>query len=219
MTDFFREVDEDFRRDRVIALFKRYQNWVIGIALLIILGTAAWRVYDHFRVTADEAAGGRYEAALQALREGKSAQALTDLNALGQNGPKGYAALARLLAADETASHDQQAGIKAYDALIADPSYDPHLKDFAQLRTAFLRLDTEAPKVFTQRYAALAAADQPYRNSIRELLAVASLKDGDYTGAGRWLDEILADPSATEALRRRAGAYLALVRGGKLPGK
>lgn len=219
MTDFFREVEEDFRRDQAIALWKRYQNWIIGAAVLIVALTAAWRIYDYFRTTADEAAGARYQAALQQLRDGKTQDAIAALEAIGRDGPKGYAALARLTAADAVATKDVKAGLKAYDALIADPAYNAHLKEVAQMRAAYLRLDEDAPKVFAQRYASLAQAAQPYRNSIRELLAVAALKDGDNAAAGRWLDQIITDPSATEAQRRRADAFLALVQAGKLPGK
>lgn len=219
MTDFFREVDEDVRRDKVIELWKRYQNWIIGIALLIILGTAAWRVYVYYRTNADEAAGSRYEGAVRLLLDGKTDPTVTAFEAIGRNGPKGYAALSRLVAAEAIAVKDPQAGLKAYEALIADPAYNVQLKDVAQLRAAYLRLDSEAPKEFQQRYAALAASTQPYRNSMRELLAVAALKGGDFTAAGHWLDEIVTDPAATEALRRRAEAFLAVVQAGKLPEK
>lgn len=219
MTDFFREVDEDVRRDKAIALLKRYQNWIIGVAVLIILGTAAWRAYVSYRTNADEAAGGRYEAAMHLLQDGKDQPAISAFEAIGRDGPKGYAALARLVAADALSVKDPSAAIKAYDALISDPAYNGQLKDLAQLRAAYLRLDIDAPKEFQQRYASLASSTQPYRNSMRELLAVAALKGGDFAAAGRWLDEIVADPAATEAQRRRADAFLAVVQAGKLPEK
>ncbi|HTJ03226.1 MAG TPA: tetratricopeptide repeat protein [Methylovirgula sp.] len=219
MTDFFREVDEDFRRDKAIELLKRYQNWLIAAALLVILGTAAWRVYVYYQTAADEAAGGRYETALRELQDGKVDPSIAAFEAIGRDGPKGYAALSRLIAADAVAVKDPKAGLTAYDALISDPAYNGHLKDIAQLRAAYLRLDTDAPKEFQQRYASLAASSQPYRNSMRELLAVAALKGGDFPAASRWLDEIVADPAATEGLRRRADAFLAVVQAGKLPEK
>ena len=58
MTDFFREVDEDYRRDRLVQLWTRYQYLLIGAAVLIVAATAGWRIYQHFRIqTAD--GGGR----------------------------------------------------------------------------------------------------------------------------------------------------------------
>jgi hypothetical protein len=41
------------------------------------------------------------------------------------------------------------------------------------------------------------------------------LKAGDYDSAGRWLDEIVADPQAPSGLRSRAEAFLGFVRAGK----
>jgi hypothetical protein len=216
MTEFFREVQEDYRRDQAIALWNRYQNWIVAAVFLVIAGTAAWGIYGHFRRQADETAGGRYEAALQLLRKGKSAEAMKSLEAIGRDGPRGYAGLARLVVADQTASHDAAAGIKAYDKLVDDATYIESLKKIAQLRAAYLRIDIDAPKQFEQRYAALANSDQPYRNSFRELLALAALKGGDEKAAGNWLDEIVTDPSAPDSLRRRANAFLAIVQAGKL---
>lgn len=217
MTDFFREVQEDYRRDQLMAFWKRYMGWIIVAVFLVIVGSAAWAIYQHFRAEADQAAGARYEAALQLLRTGKSAQAMASLEKIGRDGPAGYASLARLVVADQTASHDPAAGIKAYDSLVDDANYNQNLKKVAQLRAAFLRLDTDAPKEFEQRYAALANANEPYRNSFRELLALAALKAGDDTAAGNWLDAIITDPSAPDSLRQRANAFLALVQAGKLP--
>lgn len=219
MSDFFREVDEDYRRDQAVEFWKRYQNWIIAAAILVVVGTAAWRINVYFRGKADAAAGGRYEAALQLLHHGKAVEAIAAFNALGKDAPKGYTALARLVSADETAVQNSKAGIKAYDALIADPVLNPRLRAVARLRAAYLRLDAEAPKEFEQRYVAFAGPGEPYANSFRELLALAALKSGDATAAGRWLDDIVTDPAAPEALRRRADAFLALVQGGKLPDK
>ena len=53
------------------------------------------------------------------------------------------------------------------------------------------------------------------RNPARELLALAALKVDNFDAAGRWLDAIVTDPSATASARQRADALLSLVRSGK----
>lgn len=217
MTDFFREVDEEVRRDRVILFWRKYQTWLIGGVLLIIVGTAAWRVYENARIEAAEAAGVRYEAALRLLQDGKTDEALAAFGALAQNGPKGYATLSRLAGAALTAAKDPEAGIKAYEALAFEGSIPPAIWALAQLRAAMLRVDRDDPKLFEQRFAPLAAPGRAYRNSYRELLALAAFKRDDFEAAGRWLDETVVDPEAPQALRARAQALLGLVRAGKLP--
>lgn len=217
MTDFFREVDEDYRRDRLIQIWRKYQSWFIAAAVVIVAATAGWRVYQHFSTQAAEAAGARYETALQLSADGKSAEAQAAFEELAKTGPKGYATLARLRAADEIASRDPTAAAAAFDALVADPNYPQAFKDMAQMRAAILQADSDDPKAFEQKYGALAGPNFAYRNTIRELLALATLKRADLEGAGRWLDMIVADPRAPSALRQRAEAFLGLVQAGKAP--
>lgn len=216
MSDLFREVDEDVRRERMIQLWKQYQNWIIGAALLVVVATGAWRLYDHVRLKAGESAGARYEAALQLAHDGRTPEAQAAFQSLGKDGPSGYAMLARLADADALAQKDPAAAIKAYDALAADPALDRTYQDLARLRGAYLRIDRDDPKEFEARYAPFAGPDQAYRSSFRELLALAAFKRNDLSTAGRWLDEISVDPQAPPALRGRAQAFLELVQGGQV---
>jgi len=215
MADFFREVDEDVRRDRVIQVWTLYKNWIIGAAVLIIAATGAWRTYEYFRLESDQAAGGRFEAALQLLKDTKIAEAQAAFSSLGEKGPHGYAMLARLSSADALLVTDPAGAIEAYDVLAADPTIDLPYQDVARLRAAYLRIDSEDPKEFEARYAPYTAPGQPYRNAYRELLALAAFKRDDSESAGRWLDAIAADPQSPPALRGRADAFLALVEAGK----
>ncbi len=217
MTDFFREVDEDYRREQLVKIWKTYQLWFIVAAVLIIAATAGYRVYRHFSLAAAEAAGARYEAALQLATDGKPAEAQAAFEDIGRTGPKGYATLARLRAVDELAIRDRPAAAQAYDALVAAPNYPQAFKDMAQTRAAILRVDSEDPQVFEQKYGALSAPNFPYRNTIRELLALAAFRRNDVEAAGRWLDMIIADARAPAALRQRAEALLGLVQAGKAP--
>lgn len=217
MADFFREVDEDVRRDQVIRLWKKYQNWVIAAAIIVIAATAGWRFYEHLRLKSAEAAGDRYEAALQLLDNGKSGQAATAFQSLAADGPRGYATLSRLAAADALAPKDPAAAIAAYDDIAADPTVDPPYQDVARLRGAYLRIDSEDPKEFQARYAPYAGPYGPYHALYRELLALAAIRQGDYQTAGLWLDQVAADPQAPGAVRGRAEAFLEIVQAGKLP--
>ena len=215
MSDFFREVDEDYRRDRLLKIWTKYQSWLIAAAVLIVAATAAWRIYQHFHIAAAEAAGAQYEAALQLSAEGKSAEAQAAFEKLATTGPKGYATLARLRAVDEIAVRDPGAAVAAYDALVADPGYAQAFKDMAQMRAAILRVDREDPAAFEQKYSALSQPNFTYHNTIRELLALAAFRRNDFEAAGRWLDMIVANSRAPSALRQRAEAFLGLVQAGK----
>ncbi|WP_180982565.1 tetratricopeptide repeat protein [Methylocella silvestris] len=216
MSEFFREVDEDYRRERLANIWTKYQVWFIGAAVLLVAATAGWRIYQHFHLQAAEAAGARYEAALRLSQDGKSAEAEAGFKEIAASGPKGYATLARLRGVDEIAGRDPAAAIAAYDALGADPSFDQSFREAAQTRAAMLRVDRDDPKAFEEKYGALAQPSFTYHDTMRELLAMAAFKRDDFEAAGRWLDMIVGDPRAPGPLRQRAEAFLGLVQAGKL---
>jgi hypothetical protein len=212
MTEFFREVDEDVRRDRVVRLWTKYRYLLIALAVLVVAGTGGWRLYGHYRDEAAQAASAKYEAAAQLSRDGKSAEAAAAFDELSKTAPKGYAILARLRAADERAASDPKGAIKAYEALAADPGFDPAFKDFATLRAAMLRVDSDDPLDFERRFAPFASDTFAYRHQIRELLGLAALKRGAFDTAGNWFDGIVSDTRAPAGVRMRAQAILGLVQ-------
>lgn len=216
MSEFFREVDEDYRRERIVQFWKKYQTPIIVAAIAIVVAAAGWRIYHHLRVQAAETAGARYEAALRLSREDKSAEAQAQFKAIAASGPKGYATLARLREAGELAATDPPAAIAAYEALAGDDTFDQSFRDLARARAAALRVDRDDPKQFEEAYAGLAAPSYAYHQTIRELLALAAFRREDFAAAGRWLDMIIADPRAPAALRQRAEAFSALVQAGKI---
>lgn len=217
MTEFFREVDEDVRRDRVVRLWTKYRYFLIALAVLVVAGTGAWRLYTHYRDEAAQAASAKYESAAQLSRDGKSTDAAAAFDDLSKTAPRGYANLARLRAADARAASDPQAAIAAYEALAADPGFDPAFKDFATLRAATLRVDSDDPLDFERRYAPLASDTFPYRHQIRELLGLAALKRNAFDPAGRWFDGIVSDTRAPAGVRMRAQALLGLVQSAAVP--
>ena len=49
MTDIFREVEEDVRRERFEKLWKQYGDYVVALAALLVIGAAGyqlWRYYE-----------------------------------------------------------------------------------------------------------------------------------------------------------------------------
>jgi hypothetical protein len=216
MTDFIREVEEEYRRDKAIEFWKRYQNWIIALAILIVVGAGGWRYMQAQEKAAQEAAGANFEAAVQMGREGKAQDAEQAFLEIARSGPKGYAVLARFRAAAEIADRSQAEAVTIYDALSIDPGVNPVLQNVARLRSAFLLVDTADDAEMKRRIEPLAAPTSAFRHSARELLGLAAIRAGDFEAAGRWFDMIVADPQAPQGLRERAGTMLGLVAAGPL---
>jgi len=214
MSDFIREVDEDYRRDRVVAFLTKYQILLIGLAVAIVAGAGGYRVYRDHETRVAEAANLRFEAAVDLAAAGKGAEAEAAFDAIQAGGPSGYAMLARMRAVEALATRDPAAAARGFDAIAQDETVEQSLREVAQFRGALIRIDSDEPKAFEARYAPLAAGGFAFRSSLRELLALAALKRNDTEAAGRWLDEIVVDRDAPRALRSRAEAFLSLVAAG-----
>lgn len=219
MTDIFREIDEEVRRDKAAEFWKKYQNWIIGLAVLIVLASGGWRYWQYQNRLAAEAAGAKFEAAVQLEREGKTKEAEAAFGEIAKGSAPGYAMLARLRAASATAASDPAAAIKAFEAISADQSIDPLFRDAARLRAAMLQVDQNTSYDEVQKsLSPLAAPTGTYRHTARELLAMAAIRSNDYAAAAKWLDLIMADASAPSNLRQRAVLMQAIVGSGPPPG-
>jgi hypothetical protein len=217
MTDIFREVDEDVRRDRLEQLWKKYQNLVSGLVLLIVAGVAAWQVYGYFRQKQGERASAKFEAAIEASEAGRGAPAEALLASVIKKGPDGYAQLARFREAAETGQRDPAAGAALYDQLASDAGLGSTLQSLAQLRAAMLLADSLSAADLAKRLEPLAVEASPWRNLAREWLGLSELKAGDYEAAGGHFDAIVIDPEITPGLRQRVEIYLGLIKAGPLP--
>jgi hypothetical protein len=209
MSDIFQEVDEEVRRDRAVAFWNKYQNFILGAAVVIVLGVGGYRLWDYNRTRAAEAAGAAFQSAIRLDAEGKSDEAQAALDALQKQAPRGYAGLTRFVEAGVAARKDPKAGAAAYDALAQDSALDPLLRDTAKLRAALARLD--AGEVDTAKASLESLADSPYRNTARLTLGSLALAGKDFPAAGKLFGEVIGDAEAPQAERKMAEQLLGLV--------
>jgi hypothetical protein len=213
MGDFIREVDEEYRRDRILQIWKRYSAVIVGLAIILVAAVAGWRYWQHAEQQRAEAAGARYEEAVRLTREGQGEDAAKALEAVAKDAPEGYRLLARFRLAAELGKQNPDDGAKAYDALANDNGTDPVMRDLARLRAAMLRMDR--PEALPPNaLEPLAAPTNVWRHTAREFLGLTALKRGDFEAAGRWFDQIAADRDTPQTLRGRLEIYSALVAGG-----
>lgn len=217
MADIFREIDEEIRQDRALAVWNKYQNVIIAVAVLIVVAAGGWKFWQAQQHKAAIAANSKLQAAMALARDGKSAEAAAAFEALSKSGPEGYAEIAALRGAAELAVKDRKAAVAALDKIAADSKANALFRDDARLRAAMIRVDDADMKEIEERLTPLAAAGQPFRSSARELLGLAALKFNDLDKAGRMFDQIVTDQESPAAMKQRAEAYLGLVRSDKKP--
>ncbi|MBV1708153.1 MAG: tetratricopeptide repeat protein [Hyphomicrobiales bacterium] len=222
MSDLIREIDEELRTERVVATLTRWQPVIIGVGIAALLGVGGFNYYQKHQQQAREAAGLRYQSALDLARiagtdPAKAKVAEAALLGVAKDAPAGYKMLALLRAAALTSALTPQAGVKDYDGLSKNAALSPLYQDVARLRAAMLRLDSADLKEMRQRLEPLIGAASPFRNLAREILAIAAFKAGNFKLAGDNLEAIIVDPHADASMRARAGQLSALIRSGALP--
>lgn len=209
MSDIFREIDEELRRDNLLKLWSRYGRHIIAlvvVALVVAGGIMAWR--DH-QLSERRAQSARYASALSLLREGKQADAAKVFAAAAQEGG-GYGTLAQFEDAELLGkSGDRKGALAAYDHMAGESGLDPAFRQLAVLLSVMHVLPEADPHLVIERLAPMMAADNPWRPTALELTAAARLKSGDKTGALDAYKSLADDLATPQGLRARAAEMAA----------
>jgi hypothetical protein len=213
VSDIFREVDEEVRREQLKKLWDRYGNYVVVVAVLLVAAVAAWRAYMWWEARKAAENGAAFEAATALAEAGKRSEAEAAFAKIAADGTAGYRHLARMREAAELAQSDAKAAITAYDQIAADRAVGPVLQDLAALRAAALLIDTGALEEAQRRLEPLAANDRTFRHTAREFLVLAAWRAGDTAAAKRWFDLIMTDAQTPAATRARVEMLMALGTG------
>lgn len=214
MSDIFSEVDEEVRRERMQRLWDRYYPLILAVAVLIVVGIAAWRGYEYWVAQKAAAAGADFEAAVTLSEAGKHAEADTAFAKVVAEAPAGYALLGRFRVAAELAEANPgkpDAAVKAYDALAADGSLGSVWQDLAALRAGLLLVDSAPLADLQKRLEPISEPGRPYRHSARELLALAAWRSHDLKTAQHYIDLIAGDGETPPGTRQRIDVLSALI--------
>ncbi|HLJ62464.1 MAG TPA: tetratricopeptide repeat protein [Stellaceae bacterium] len=212
MSDIFREVDEELRRDNLMALWRRYQRTVIAAAAVVIAAAALWSGWRQYETHQREAAAARYVGAMDLARAGKDKDAADALAALGQTGSTSHALLARFEeAALRARAGDREGAVAAYHTLADDGAMDPLYRALARLLEAQNALEKDDPKTIIDRLAPLTDLKSPWSPMARELTALAQIKAGNTQEARKIYQSLADDPATPRAMRQRASDMLGAI--------
>jgi hypothetical protein len=216
---FIREVNEELRSDQVRNAWKRYSRIIIGVAALIVVGTAGHRLWDHWDTTQASGAGDQFLAALKLADEGKRDEAEAALQALEKDGYGAYDILARFRGASVFAEKgDPAAAITAFKAIGDDQSVPEAVRNAARVRAAWLMVDTGTYEQVSAEVEAMATPANAMRHAAREALGLAAYKAGDMVRAREWFEQITEDAETPRNTSARAQMMLDNIKAsGKAP--
>ncbi len=202
-----REVDEEVRRDQMVALWNKYGNHVLGGILAIAVVVAGVNLYRQSMIQKAADASVKFQTALDLVANNKGADAALALGAF--SGPQPYAAMAKLVEADQLAAGGDTDKAQTIIASVANDAAAPsELRDMASIRAVGLKLDTMPLDQAKAALAPLMAPSAPFRHTAREFLAAALLKANDLAGAEAELRALTLDPTTPAGLKQRANDLL-----------
>jgi hypothetical protein len=211
VSDIFREVEEDVRRERFEKLWKDYGDYIIAGAAIVVIAAAGfqlWRVYEKRQIVA---ASQTYALAQQLLQQGQAGAAATTFSKMAENAPSGYAQLALLDKANALyASGNIPEAVEIYKQ-VANKG-NTLLAPVARVRAAWATVDTSPRSDIETLLQPLTDPSNAWHPMAREILAYADFHAGDTLKAQSEFHDIAKDPASPNAVRQRAEAmatYLA----------
>jgi hypothetical protein len=214
MSDIFREVDEDIRQEKYRRLWDRFGPWVLGAAILIVVGTGGYRGWLYWQDQQSASAGDTFFEAVKLSEAGNYEEAAVLYGEL-ENALGGYPALAKLRQATDLAnSGKRDEALAEFDALAKDGGLMEGLRNVAALRAAYLAVDTQDYAAVADRVEKLTGETGPFRAAARELLALSAWKNGDIETARQWISALEDDPETPADVSRRVSILSDVIRSG-----
>ena len=205
---FFREVDEELRREQIGSFWRTYGR-VVAIAIVVGLGAlGGWLFWQHQRSQATGAASEQLSQAMTEVGQGKPAAAQPALDTLAKSDSPAYRAAARLTeAAVALEKGDVKTAVASYQAVIDDKDAAQPLRDLALVRQTATQFDTLQPADIVARLKPLAVAGNPWFGSAGEMTALAYAKMNKPELAQPIFEAIGKDEGVPESIRDRAARF------------
>jgi hypothetical protein len=195
VADIFHEVEEDLRRDQAAAIWKKYGNYLIGAALVLVLAVAAHWLWTKY------ATNQQMQASSDFLSAASTSDAKAREAALGKIAAEGgtYGVLARFRLAETAIEGGDKAKARGILGEIAnDGDADKALRDLALIQAALLELDVGKPEAAADLVKDLTKEGEAYRLSALEITGLAAVAAGD-TAKAKTTFETLKKTAETEA--------------------
>lgn len=213
MSDIFREVEEEVRKERLDKIWKEYGDYIVaGICLIVIAvaGLQVWRTYDQ---RARLKASDQYASADEMMQNGQAGAAADAFGRLADSAPSGYKSLARLQHADALlASGERGDALTLYKQIAAEN--DAVLSPIARVRWAWAIVDYAPLGDVKDALGPTADPSNSWSPVAREVLAYWNFRSGNSKAAQDGYEALSHDMKAPAPLRERAGFMATLLKAG-----
>ena len=209
---FIDEVNEELKRDRLFAAFRRY-GWIAVVGVLAIVGGASWNEWTKAQARAEAEGFGDAVVAALDMDTGAARIAALDAIATAEAGTERAGVVALLLAAQQVAENDREGALAALAAVGADMTLPLSYRQLATLKRVILAADTLSIAEREAALAPLAAPGQPLRALALEQLALLRLEAGAPDEALEQFRRLLDEPELSQGLQQRVQQMIVVLGG------
>jgi hypothetical protein len=195
---FIDEVNEEVRRDRMFNLFRRY-GWIAVVAVLLLVGGAAWNEWRASQEQAQsEAMGDAIVAALNLETASARAAALQEIETSQAS------AIVQLLSAAELASDDRGGeAVAQLTAVHSNEALPLIYRQIAEFKSLVIADAGQSVETRRNGFEGLISSGSALRVLSEEQLALLDIAANDEGGALVRLQRLLEDSEITPGVRRR----------------
>jgi hypothetical protein len=195
---FYREVDEELRRDQMKSYWERFGKLAIAGVLLVLAAIGGFIWWQNQKVVKAGERGEELVAAFDDIAARRKPAAAGKLDALAKSGAEGHRAAALLTKAD--------LAIEAGDLkqIADDDGFAQPYRDVALVRMTAVEIDTLPPQAVIDRLKGLAVAGNPWFGSAGEMVAISYLKLNKPKQAAALFAAMAKDKKLPDSLRSRA---------------
>jgi hypothetical protein len=202
---FVREVDEEYRREKLASFWSRYGRWLLialGLFLVALAGFLYWR-QEQQRAAGEF--GAEFMQAVDRLDGGNLAAAKPTLAEAATADQAGYEALGRLAQAAVAAREGKAKEAAAmYAAIAADGDVADPFRQLATIKQTMLQFDELPTAQIAARLQPLTNPGSPWLGTAGELLGAAYMREGKPELAAPLFQRIARDEAAPPSIRARA---------------
>lgn len=210
---FIEEVTEEVRRDRLFGMFRRY-GWIAGVAVVVIVGGAAWNEWRKAEAAAQAQATG--DAIFTAVEANDDAARIAALDGIDPASPEAQMLIDLLKAAHQLSASEDSAAADTLDGVANSDDEIPAIyREIALFKSVVARGSSMPADERRTLLNAMAAPGAPLSLLAQEQLALVDIEENQNESAIGRLEAIVADAGVTAGLRRRA-SQLIVALGGEL---
>ncbi|HEX8525403.1 tetratricopeptide repeat protein, partial [Allosphingosinicella sp.] len=202
---FYREVDEELRRDQMRSYWDRYGKLAIAGVVLLLAAIGGFLWWQNQKQARAGEQGEALIGTVEALQSGNAQAAAGQVAQLEQSKIEGYRAAGLFSRANLMIESGNIAGaIGVLQGIASDEGLAEPYRHAALVRQTALEFDRLQPAQVIQRLQPLARGGEPWFGSAGELVAFAHLRQQRPDLAGPIFAAIAADETVPESIRSRA---------------